>query len=59
VRNAYDAGAGIHVAGDCIDGDHVRGFVVPRTVLPPVGGRHFIPRVVEDAVGGEAAHRDV
>lgn len=46
---AQDAGLGVDVAGEGVDGDDVRGLVVPGTVLAPVGGGDFFPRVVEGA----------
>ena len=47
-RSAYDAGFGVNLARERIDGDDMVGFIVPgATVLSPVCGRHFFPGVVE------------
>lgn len=51
-----DAGRGVDVPGEGVDGDDVgRGFV-PGTVFPPVGGGDFVPAVVEGVGGGEDTH---
>lgn len=44
---AYDAGVGINMARECVDGDDVAGLLVPGTVFLPVCGGDFGPGVVE------------
>jgi len=45
-----DAGVRIYLAREGVDGDDMRGFIVPRALLAPVGRADFFPGVVEGAV---------
>lgn len=53
---AEDVGGRIESAGESVDGDDVRGLVVPGTVFPPVGGGDFIPGILEFVLRVEEAH---
>lgn len=47
VKGTHDASIGVDGARDGVDGDYMRRLLIPWAVLPPVGGRNFLPRVVE------------
>lgn len=44
------------MAGESVNGDNVGGGFIPGAVFQPVGGRDFVPAVIESVVGGEDAH---
>lgn len=52
-----DAGGTVERAREGVDGDDMRGFVVPRAVFDPVACAHFVPRVGELVGGAEESHR--
>lgn len=47
MAGTYNAGLGVDASRKGVNGDDMRGLVVPWTVFAPVGSRHLLPRVVE------------
>lgn len=55
-RKTYDTSGLVYRAREGVDGDNMRGFIVPRTILQPVGGGDFGPGVIEGTGGRENLH---
>lgn len=58
-RRTHDASVLVDGSRDGIHRDHMCRLVVPWAVFAPVGGRHFVPGVVEGVFAGEDLHRGV
>ena len=53
---AKDASVGFDTARKSVDSHDVRRFVVPGTVFAPIGGRDFLPGVIEGTIRCEYLH---